>query len=188
MKSGRATSTKTPIAAPSRTGSAREAHDLPTATALKLWVVLSRAQWAVAQSSIADIEAQGLSPAEFAILEVLYHKGPLLLGEVQKKVLVSSGGITFLVDKLAKRDLVERRECASDRRARYAALTQQGEQLMREIFPRHAAAIREATAGLTVAEQKALTAMLKTLGKEAERVAAGTPQCKKAIAEMEAGT
>jgi MarR family 2-MHQ and catechol resistance regulon transcriptional repressor len=182
MKSSRATSTKT--ARPATTD--RDAHDLPTATALKLWVVLSRAQWAVTQVSIADIERNGLSPAEFAILEVLFHKGPLLLGEVQKKVLVSSGGITFLVDKLAKRDLVERRDCPSDRRARYAALTKAGEKLMREIFPGHAAVIRESMAGLTVAEQKTLTSLLKTLGKEAERVAAGTPQCKKAMAEMAA--
>ncbi len=181
MKSATAASPKAP-----RSTASRDAHDLPTATALKLWVVLSRANWAVQQVSINDIESHGLSPAEFAIIEVLFHKGPLLLGEVQKKVLVSSGGITFLVDKLAKRGLVERRECASDRRARYAALTPQGEAMMRDIFPTHAAAIREAMTGLPVEEQKALISVLKTLGKAAEQVAAGTPRCKKAIAEMNA--
>ena len=160
-------------------------YDLPTATALKLWVVLSRAQWAVEQVSINDIERHGLSPTEFAIIEVLFHKGPLLLGEVQRKVLVSSGGITFLVDKLAKRGLVERRDCPTDRRARYAALTPQGEALMREIFPAHAAAIREAVAALPTAEQQALIAVLKTLGKEAERVAAATPRCQKAVEAMQ---
>lgn len=184
MKSAQSTSPKAPRSTAER--DARGAYDLPTATALKLWVVLSRAQWAVQQVSINDIESHGLSPAEFAIIEVLFHKGPLLLGEVQKKVLVSSGGITFLVDKLAKRGLVERRECASDRRARYAALTAEGEKLMREIFPTHAAAIREAVAGLPIEEQKALISVLKSLGKEAERVASGTPRCKKAIAEMNA--
>ena len=168
-----------PSPAPARTD-----HDLPTATALKLWVVLSRAQWAVQQVSINDIESHGLSPAEFAIIEVLFHKGPMLLGQVQRKVLVSSGGITFLVDKLAKRGLVERRECPSDRRARYAALTPEGEALMHEIFPAHAAAIRDAVAGLPVDEQKTLISALKALGKEAERVASETPRCKKAVAEL----
>ena len=139
--------------------------DLPTATALKLWVVLARAHSAIGEVAKADVERHGLTPTEFAILEVLYHKGPVLLGEVQKKVLVSSGGITFLVDKLADRGLVERKDCPSDRRARYAALTKKGNKLMAEIFPMHAVAIREAMTGLSRTEQRELTGMLKVLGK-----------------------
>jgi MarR family transcriptional regulator, 2-MHQ and catechol-resistance regulon repressor len=96
------------------------------AQALKLWVVLSRAYTAVARHSEADIARHGLSTGEFAILEVLYHKGPLLLGEVQRKILVSSGGVTYLVDRLEAAGLVERRDCPEDRRARYAALTRRG--------------------------------------------------------------
>jgi MarR family 2-MHQ and catechol resistance regulon transcriptional repressor len=161
------------------------AADLPTATALKLWVVLARAFWAVSEVAKSDIERHDLTPAEFAILEALHHKGPLLLGDVQKKVLVSSGGITFLIDRLATRGLVERQACASDRRARYAALTRRGSKLMGEIFPAHAAAIREAMAGLGRVEQRQLAEMLKTLGREAMRVAAETPGCKMARAEEE---
>lgn len=148
-------------------GAAEAIADLPTATALKLWVVLARAYLAVSEVSSADIARHDLTPAEFGILEALHHKGPLLLGEVQKKVLVSSGGITFLVDRLAARGLVERKACPSDRRARYAALTRKGTRLMTEIFPAHAAVIREAMAGLGRAEQVALTNALKTLGKAA---------------------
>ncbi|MFI5311298.1 MAG: MarR family winged helix-turn-helix transcriptional regulator [Gemmatimonadales bacterium] len=155
--------------------------DLPTATAMKLWVVLSRAYLAVAEISKSDIERHDLTPAEFAILEALFHKGPMLLGEVQKKILVSSGGITFLVDRLTERGFVERLACPSDRRARYAALTKRGQKLMREVFPPHAAAIRDALAGLTRAEQRDLTGQLKQLGKEAARRAAGTPGCRAAL-------
>lgn len=90
---------------------------------LKLYVVLSRASQALHAHTQSDIESHGLTQTEFAILEALYHKGPMLLGEVQKKILVSSGGITFLIDKLAQRGLVQRRLCESDRRARYAELT-----------------------------------------------------------------
>jgi len=153
-------------------GAAPVDADLRTATALKLWVVLLRAAAAVTEVSKADVERHGLTGAEFAILEVLHHKGPLLLGEVQKRILVSSGGITFLVDRLADRGLVERLACPSDRRARYAALTKRGTKLMREIFPTHAAVIRGAMAGLGRADQRALTELLKTLGKEAARQAA----------------
>lgn len=159
--------------------------DLPTAMALKLWVVLSRSHDALVEVVKADIERHDLTIAEFGVLEALYHKGPQLLGEIQKVILVSSGGMTFLVDRLVKRGLAERQECPSDRRARYAALTRKGEKLMASIFPEHAGVIREAMKGLSATEQRVLTALLKTLGKEAARLAAETPACRAAMAEQE---
>ncbi len=171
---------------PEKASGARAPADLPTAAALKLWVVLARAYASIGEHSRMDIHRHNLTPAEFGVVELLYHKGPQLLGEVQKKVLVSSGGITFLVDRLAKRGLVERRACPSDRRARYAALTKEGEQLMRELFPRHAAAIRKAVSGLSMAEQRALTVLLKRLGNEAASLAAAAPECRKIVAALEA--
>jgi MarR family 2-MHQ and catechol resistance regulon transcriptional repressor len=164
---------------------ARPARDTPadpaTATALKLWIVLARAYQASAEVARIDIHRHGLSPAEFAVLEALYSKGPMLLGEVQRKVLVSSGGTTFLVDRLVKRGLVERRACPSDRRARYAALTAAGMGLMRDIFPTHATAIRGAMAGLSTSEQRVATALLRRLGLAAAARAAASPACREGI-------
>ena len=141
-----------------------------TDRALKLWVVLSRAYAAVAAHSQADIARHGLTAMEFGILEALHHKGPMLLGEVQKKILVTSGGVTYLVDRLAVKGLVERRRCESDRRAYYAALTPAGEELIREIFPRHARALRQALAGLDEAEKDEAIDLLRRLGRHATEV------------------
>lgn len=141
--------------------------DVPTATALKLWVVLARANSSIEAHVRADIERHGLTPAEFGVLEALYHKGPLLLGDVQRRTLVSSGGTTFLVDRLEKKGLVERRLCATDRRARYAALTAKGRELLADIFPKHAEVIRRALSGVGLADQRTLTELLRVLGHEA---------------------
>jgi MarR family transcriptional regulator, 2-MHQ and catechol-resistance regulon repressor len=138
--------------------------------ALKLYVVLSRARTAVARRADADIARHGLSTGEFAILEALYHKGPMLLGEIQRKILVSSGGVTYLVDRLEAAGLVERRDCPGDRRARYGALTARGEALMEEIFPAHAGAIEEAVAGLSAEEKRTAIELLKRLGRTAATV------------------
>ena len=138
-----------------------------TDRALKLWVVLSRAYAAVAEHSQADIARHGLTPMEFGILEALHHKGPMILGEVQRKILVTSGGVTYLVDRLAAKGLVERRRCEHDRRAYYAALTPAGEELIRAIFPAHAEAIRNAMAGLSEEEKDAAIGLLRTLGRHA---------------------
>jgi MarR family 2-MHQ and catechol resistance regulon transcriptional repressor len=132
--------------------------------ALKLWVVLARAHATLAAHAAADVARHGLTLTEFGILEALHHKGPMLLGEVQRRILVSSGGITFLVDRLVDRGLVERREVASDRRARHAALTPKGTRLVREIFPQHAEAMTHAMQGLSPEEQRQAADLLKRLG------------------------
>lgn len=133
-------------------------------TALRMWVVLARAHSAIASHAAADVARHGMTLAEFAILEALYHRGQMLLGEVQRRVLVSSGGITFLVDRLVAKGLVERRNCDADRRARYAALTPAGEALLTEIFPEHAAAITQAMGGLSMSELTQAADLVRALG------------------------
>src|SRR5215217_3186707 len=146
--------------APPLTG---EARDEETALALRLWIALARAHNAVAVQAQADVARHGLTVAEFGVLEALYHKGPMLLNEVQRRILVSSGGITYLVDRLEKRGLVERRDCPGDRRARIAALTAAGEALVREIFPEHAARIKQAVSGLGKKEKREAIRLLRAL-------------------------
>ena len=139
----------------------------PPDPALKLWVVLARAYAAVGRHLEADVAQNGLTITEFGILEALHHKGPLLLGEIQKKVLVTSGGITYLVDRLAEKGLVVRQACPSDRRARYAVLTPAGEELIQRIFPAHAERIARVMGGLGAREQAEATSLIRRLGQAA---------------------
>lgn len=139
-------------------------NDGDPAVSLKLWVVLARAYAAVSSKVDADIAHNDLTTTEFGILEVLHHKGPLLLGEIQRKVLVTSGGITYLVDRLVEKGLVKREECPNDRRARYAVLTPAGDALIRRIFPDHAERIARVLSGLTIREQAEATKLLRRLG------------------------
>ena len=70
--------------------------------------------------------------------------------------------------------------CSSDL---YAALTRDGQALMKRIFPVHARAMREAMAGLPATEQRAVTALLKKLGLAAAARAAANPACREGIAD-----
>jgi len=139
-------------------------HATAQERALKLFVVLTRAASAIHRRLHSKIDLHDLTLTEFSILEALYHKGPLLLGDVQRKILLSSGGVTYTVDRLAEKGLVERRECPSDRRARYAALTAKGEALISSIFPDHADRIEETMAVLSPREQTELIDLLRRLG------------------------
>lgn len=138
--------------------------DATSAAALRLWVIMARAHAAIAAHAAADVARHGLTLAEFGIIEALYHRGSMLLGELQRRILVSSGGITFLVDRLTAKGFVERRTCESDRRARYAALTPRGEALVAEIFPAHAAALTQAMSALDPDQQHAIADCLRAMG------------------------
>jgi MarR family transcriptional regulator, 2-MHQ and catechol-resistance regulon repressor len=135
-----------------------------TAAALKLWVVLNRAHRAISERTRRHIDAQCLRPTEFGFLEALYHKGPLTLGQVGQLILVTSGSVTPVADKLEQRGLIQRRLSAEDRRVCYAELTDAGRELVGGIFPEHAEVIRGAMDGLTLQEKRIATALLRRLG------------------------
>ena len=137
----------------------------PESLDLKLWTVLAKAYDAVRTHAFADIERHGLTPGEFGVLDTLYHKGPMLLGELQHRVLVTSGGISYLSHRLEERGLVDRREFAEDRRTKEVALTPEGESLMRQVFPQHTAAIERALANVDPEVKQAAVSLLRTVGR-----------------------
>jgi MarR family transcriptional regulator, 2-MHQ and catechol-resistance regulon repressor len=146
----------------------RSTYGEKTDTALKLFVVLSRAHRAMAEHARRDEERHGLSGTAFGVLEALYHKGQMLIGEVSEKILLTSGSTTYVVDRLEERGLVRRVPCSHDRRSTYLELTADGERFIAKIFPVHAATLTAAAGGLTLQEQRTAIALLRKLGKAAE--------------------
>jgi MarR family 2-MHQ and catechol resistance regulon transcriptional repressor len=131
---------------------------------LVLWKA-ARAVEAYAEKSITNLEMCG---SDFAVLEALLHKGPLPVNEIGKKVLLTSGSITVAVDRLEKRELVERRAHGTDRRARIVHLTREGKRLITRIYGEHAGDMeRLAAKSLTRAERKTLISLLKKIGYQA---------------------
>ena len=131
---------------------------------LVLWKA-ARAVESFAEKSITDLEMCG---SDFAVLEALLHKGPLPVNEIGKKILLTSGSITVAVDRLEKRELVERRAHGTDRRARIVHLTKEGRKLITRAYAQHAADMeRLALASLTVTERATLIRLLKKIGYKA---------------------
>jgi MarR family 2-MHQ and catechol resistance regulon transcriptional repressor len=127
-------------------------------------VKLARASSTFGKVTAMNIKSFGLTEPQFAVLECLGHRGPLTFGELSKKMLVSSGNITVVVDNLEKNSLVKRVHSKEDRRSIYVLLTQKGEMLFDDIFRKHAEIITQAASVLTEEEQKALSGLLKKLG------------------------
>ena len=136
--------------------------------ALKTYVKLMRAAESVTARTHRHLSSTGLTISQFAVLEALYHSGPLSQKEIGQKILRSSGNITMVIDNLEKTGLVKRERNAADRRFFIVHLTDKGDNLINKIFPPHAAVIAKDLGVLTAAEQATLGSLCKKLGRKGE--------------------
>jgi len=131
---------------------------------LKLFIVLSRAHRAFNDVVNKHISSYQLNPTEFAVLELLYHKGAQPLQQIGGKILLASGSITYVVDKLEQKGLLARKACPNDRRVTHAEITDKGKQLIEDIFPAHEEKINEVLNVLTAEEKSIVIDLLKKVG------------------------
>jgi len=145
-----------------------------TAQALDTFVKLMRAANSVSAATNSELAAADLTVSQFAVLEVLYHAGPLCLTEIARKILTTGGNLTLVVNNLEKRGLVQRKQSADDRRFFSLRLTPKGKNLIAEIFPKQAAEITRVIGVLSPEEQAEMARLSKTLGIAASKRAAET--------------
>jgi MarR family transcriptional regulator, 2-MHQ and catechol-resistance regulon repressor len=142
-----------------------EQADQDQAASLKLFVVLSKAYKTIMDRAIKDMKQHGMSPSEFTVLEVLYNKGRFPLQQIGDKILVTSGSVTYNIDKLEKKGLLKRVPCEEDRRVIYAEITEAGTELFDRIFPNHAKMVDTVMSSLSLNEKLEAAQLLKKLGK-----------------------
>lgn len=139
---------------------------------MHVWLVLWKAFKALEvldKKSVSDLGLGCIS--DFAVLEVLHHKGPTPINTIGKKIHLKSGSITAAVDRAEKKGLVERQWDSNDRRVIYAALTPEGKTTTKKSIKQHAAALEHAVSGLSIDERSQLLKLLKKLGYRAAELA-----------------
>ena len=146
----------------------RYLQDKRESRALRTYVKLMRAAESVTARIHRHLSSTGLTISQFAVLEALYHLGPMSQREIGAKILRSSGNITMVIDNLEKARLVSRERNETDRRFFIVHLTDKGDNLIKELFPLHAAVIAKDLGVLTAAEQDALGNLCKKLGLKGE--------------------
>lgn len=89
--------------------------------------------------------------------------GRISMGALAQQVALTTGGITRLLDRMIAAGLVQRVPCPTDRRVQFAALTTQGRAKLDQAAKGHAANLRQAFAGFTADDLRALDHLLDQL-------------------------
>jgi MarR family 2-MHQ and catechol resistance regulon transcriptional repressor len=130
---------------------------------LKLVIASARSYNAIFSRIEKQVQESGLNISEFGVLEMLLNKGNQPVQKIAEKILVTSGTITYVIDKLEKKELVYRKKCDKDKRVYYICLTPKGEALITEVFQNHKIFLNELFGKIDEEAKKDLIANLFAL-------------------------
>ena len=107
----------------------------------------------------------GISHLTFEVLLRISRAegGQLSMSALAQQVALTGGGITRLLDRLIETGQVRRVPCPTDRRVSYAALTPDGERVLRQAKRLHAQNLRRVFASFTSGELTELDQLLDKL-------------------------
>ena len=132
--------------------------------ALNAYIRMTRALDTIQTKLHRNLKTLGLTMSQLGVLEALLHLGPMCQREMGDKLLMSRANVTTVVDNLEKHGLVKRVQDGEDRRMLKLHLTPKGEELIRDVFPKHLAVITETMHALSAEELETLGALSKKLG------------------------
>jgi len=138
--------------------------------ALNTLIKLNRSVSALTAHLIPLIQKDfGVTESQFAVLEALYHLGPLSQGQLCQKILRSGSNLTTVVDNLERNSLVRRERDVEDRRVQIVTLTEQGKEVIEAALPEHVARVSQVMGVLSPDEQAELGRICAKLGKSIPR-------------------
>ncbi|MDY2928047.1 MarR family winged helix-turn-helix transcriptional regulator [Anaerococcus sp.] len=111
----------------------------------------------------------GLSFSQFMVLEALYSKGNLSIGEVREAILSSVGTISLVVSNLKKMGYVKRKTDENDKRVSILSLTNEGRDVIERVIPENEAMIYDYMKDLSGGEIETLLSLPKKLGENIDK-------------------
>jgi len=136
-----------------------------TAIALSTWVEMMKAFNRIRSLELTLIEANDLTIGQFALLELLYHRGEQSIGAATALAMSTPGNMTVVVKNLLKRGLITASQNPNDKRSSILGITHEGSAIMETLFPEHSQRIKSFFSSITSAEQKEMQSLLRKLNK-----------------------
>ncbi len=148
--------------------------DSPSAAAVKYQALIQLLRTAedLWNASRAFFAPWDLSPSQFNVLNVLYgHPDGLSQSDLSRVLIMHRSNVTGLIDRLERRELVQRTAHDTDRRAYRLFLTPAGLELIQRILPVYHRASEAVWADLDAQEAGTLLVQLQSLAGNALAVA-----------------
>jgi MarR family 2-MHQ and catechol resistance regulon transcriptional repressor len=114
-----------------------------------------------------EMSKNNLSITEFSVLEVLYYQGKQTIQQIGNRILISSGSMTYVIDKLEQKGIIKRNDCREDRRVIHITLTAEGMEMLENIMPKYQDIVDSIFGDLTDDESELL---VNSLNKVSNRV------------------
>lgn len=129
---------------------------------LRLWLRLLSCESIIEQHIRTRLrETFEITLPQFDVLAELEHVGePLTMTELSKKLMVSNGNVTGVIDRLVRVGMVRRTPSKEDRRVQLIDLTTQGQAYFKEMAEQHEQWIAELFESLPASEISQLTDIL----------------------------
>ena len=110
------------------------------------------------------VKSSGLSPAQMHTIEIVGHGGKAMrMKDLAKKMGVTTGTLTVMIDRLEQQELLHRTPHETDRRSYLIALTKKGQGLFAEHHQYHLHLTQEITATLSPEEQALFRGVLEKI-------------------------
>jgi len=130
---------------------------------LRVLITLSRTTQKVHKRSGQIFKEGGHTTAQFSVLEALYHKGPLSVGQIIELILSTAGNMTVVINNLKKEGLIKRYPNPEDKRSYIIEITESGKTSIQSIFPKHLDDLEKNFSNLTEDEKNVLISLLKKI-------------------------
>lgn len=132
------------------------------------YLLLMKTTKAIQERIKREMITNQLNITEFSVLEVLFLQGKQTIQQIGTSILIASGSMTYVIDKLEQKGLLNRHACPDDRRVIHVILTEDGNDLMKKIMPNHQDMVTYMFGSLTEDESETMVRLLKKVSKRVE--------------------
>ncbi|PLX66624.1 MAG: MarR family transcriptional regulator [Denitrovibrio sp.] len=133
---------------------------------MRLVSSLYRSLKALRRKEFAKISETGVTFAQFEVLVIAYHFGPLTVGNIIDRTLSSIGNISLVISNLVKDGYLQSIISEKDRRSKLISLTDKGLEFMEDFFPVHLENLDGILSIYTDDEKEMLLHLVKKLYKQ----------------------
>lgn len=132
---------------------------------IKLLVVNSKMTHSILSKLVLQLRHHELNQTEFLVLYALAVNDRLTIQDIGERIAITSGSMTYTIDKLEGAGLIVRQRCLEDRRRIYIAMTPAGRVLWDQVISEHMAYLDQMFEAIPQEDIALFTSLAKKIGK-----------------------